>query len=178
VRAQKSKFHGIKAYPNMRADLYTAPILFLLGTAMTYGGWTMERLEIRQIHPASIPGLTPMLLGIALAIASIVLFIQARTHSPISEASHSDPQPASGSRRDLFVAASLCVLYSIGLVGNIPFAVATALFIAAFVFAFEADPGKGRTHIIKIAAIAITLGIILAAAMSVLFRYAFLVRLP
>jgi putative tricarboxylic transport membrane protein len=162
----------------MRADLYTAPILFLLGAAMIYGGWTMDRLEIRQIHPASIPGLTPILLGIALAIASIVLFIQARAQSLVSETSQLDAQPASESRRDLIVAAVLCSLFSIGLVGRIPFPVATAVFIAAFVFAFEADPGKGRAHLFKIAVVAIALGAIISAAMSILFRYAFLVRLP
>ncbi|WP_068415797.1 tripartite tricarboxylate transporter TctB family protein [Labrenzia sp. OB1] len=162
----------------MRADLYTAPFLFLLGAAFTYGGWTMDRLEIRQIHPASIPGLVPMLLGVALAIAAIVLFVQARNRQTAETAPEGTKDTTPGSLRDLAKAAALCCIYALGLVGNIPFGIATALFITCFVIAFEADPPKGRAHLIKVAVIAIALGILVAAAMSILFRYAFLVRLP
>ncbi len=163
----------------MRADLYTAPFLFLLGALFVYGGWTMDRLEIRQIHPASIPGLVPMLLGAALAIAAIVLFIQARgsVAEPGSRATTPETE-APGSNRDLLTAAVLCCVYALGLVGNIPFVVATAVFIAAFVIAFEADPEKNRMHLLKVCAIATALGIIVATGLAVLFRYAFLVRLP
>ena len=42
------------------ADRLTAGLLFLLGLALLVGGYTMDRLEIRQIHPASIPGLVPI----------------------------------------------------------------------------------------------------------------------
>ncbi|CAN0603617.1 unnamed protein product, partial [Ectocarpus sp. 12 AP-2014] len=43
------------------ADRLTAVVLCLLGLAMTWGGFEMDRLEIRRIHPASIPGLVPMI---------------------------------------------------------------------------------------------------------------------
>lgn len=168
----------------MRADLYTAPLLLLLGAAFIYGGWTMDRLEIRQIHPASIPGLVPMLLGAALAIAAITLFIQARgaasaaRDNEAKDKADGTPAKAPGSLRDLAKATLLCCIYAVGLVGNIPFSAATALFIALFVIAFEADPAKGRGHLLKVGAIACTLGVAIAAAMSILFRYAFLVRLP
>lgn len=163
----------------MRADLYTAPILFLLGAAMAYGGWTMDRLEIRQIHPASIPGLVPMMLGAALVVASIVLFLQARATLAAIRRDEIQPEEAMpGSRRDLLSAALLCGVYAIALVGTIPFPVATALFVAAFVIVFEADRSKGRAHLLKVTAIGAVLGIAVATTISILFRYAFLVRLP
>lgn len=159
----------------MRADIYTAPVLFLLGTAMIYGGWTMDRLEIRQIHPASIPGLTPMLLGAALAVASIILFFQARSQAATGET----PEPEqAGSARHFLTAAGLCTLYAVGLVGAIPFSVATFLFIAAFVFIFETRLSDAPAHLMKTAVIAVVLAAAVSAAMSLLFRYAFLVRLP
>src|SRR5690606_27508065 len=40
-----------------RADLITAIVLVLLGLAVTYASWTMDRLEVRRIHPSTIPGL-------------------------------------------------------------------------------------------------------------------------
>ena len=48
------------------ADRVTAAVLFLLGAGLSWGGFTMDRLEVRQIHPGSIPGLVPMILGVAL----------------------------------------------------------------------------------------------------------------
>lgn len=158
----------------MRADLYTAPALFVLGAAMSYGGYTMDRLEIRQIHPASIPGLVPMLLGAALMLAAIVLFLQARS----ALASGPQPETDTGSTRDLVLTALSCGVYALLLVGNIPFPAATAIFVASFILIFEADPSRGKAHLARIAAIAIVLGVAVAAATSILFRYAFLVRLP
>ena len=43
------------------ADRLTAIVLLVIGLALLVGGWTMDRLEVRQIHPASIPGLVPMI---------------------------------------------------------------------------------------------------------------------
>ena len=37
------------------ADRLTAIVLFGLGLAMAWGGFEMDRLEIRRIHPSSIP---------------------------------------------------------------------------------------------------------------------------
>ena len=51
-----------------KADRVTAIVFLALGLAMLVGGWQMDRLEIRQIHPASIPGLLPMILGGLLAL--------------------------------------------------------------------------------------------------------------
>jgi len=161
----------------MRADLYTAPLLFLLGAAMAYGGWTMDRLEIRQIHPASIPGLVPMLLGVSLAIASVVLFIQARAQVAANAVSDM-PEQATGSRRDMIVAALLCCIYALGLIGRLPFPAATGLFVTAFIIAFEAHRDMSRAQLVKVCIIGAGLGIAVAATISVLFRYAFLVRLP
>ena len=51
-----------------RADLITAIVLLALGLAVFYFSWTMDRLEVRRISPATIPGLVPMILGAALAL--------------------------------------------------------------------------------------------------------------
>ena len=43
---------------------------------MLAGGYAMDRLEFRQIHPASIPGLLPMILGAALMVCAVLLAVQ------------------------------------------------------------------------------------------------------
>ena len=60
------------------ADRITAATLFALGAAMTWGGFVMDRLEIRQIHPASIPGLVPMILGAAMMLCATLLALSTR----------------------------------------------------------------------------------------------------
>ncbi len=161
----------------MRADLYTAPLFFLLGAAMLWGGWTMDRLTIRQIHPASIPGLVPMMLGAMLIVCAVVLFVQARGKLARGEADI-DADATNASWRHFFIALGICCFYALALVGHVPFPVATALFITGFVILFEIEPKQGAAHIGKVLLIAAILGIAASAAISVLFRYAFLVRLP
>ena len=147
------------------ADRITAVILFLVGAAMLYGGFTMDRLEVRQIHPASIPGLVPMILGAALMLCAGLLFRASRPAQPGTG--------ESGSTGNLLIAAALSVFYAVVLVGRVPFVVATAAYITAFILIFTAGPTRWR-RVLFAAAFA---GIF-AAAIAALFRFGFLVRLP
>jgi hypothetical protein len=153
------------------ADRVAAVILFALGIGMLAGGYAMDRLEIRQIHPASIPGLVPMLLGGILAVCAALLYRGAGR-----EVREPPPPAGSTSWADLGAALVLTLGYALGLVGRVPFFWATALFIAAFAawFAWPAR-GEGRARAIVRAA---GFGLVAAGAISALFRYGFLVRLP
>ncbi len=152
-----------------RADRIAAAILCILGVAMLAGGYTMDRLPQRAIHPASIPGLVPMILGAVLALCAVLLFAGARD----------DPEPEAGSVswRNLGLAVGLCLVYALGLVGRLPFFWATALFVAAFaaLFAWPETQPAARPRLGLVAAL---FGLAVAGALSVLFRYGFLVRLP
>lgn len=155
------------------ADRVAALVFFALGAAMAWGGYAMDRLEIRQIHPASIPGLVPMILGLALMVCAVMLALGA------SKAHDGPPRDPDVAWRDLFVALGLCCFYALGLVGSIPFAAATALFVAAFSGWFLWPPAEAGTAArLRIAVAVAVFGIVVAAATSALFRYGFLVRLP
>ena len=147
-----------------RADRVTAALLLAVGLALIWAGWSMDRLEMRRIHPASIPGLLPMLLGAALAVCAALLFRSARDPNA--------PEPA-GSPRDLGYAAALCLIYALVLVGTVPFTLATGLFVAAFLVVFDRDRPVARRLLP-----AAIYGAVAATAISALFRHAFLVRLP
>jgi putative tricarboxylic transport membrane protein len=155
------------------ADRLAAVVFFALGLAMAYGGFVMDRLEIRQIHPASIPGLVPMILGIALMGCAILLALGADKDDDRAA------QSPDISWNDLFITLAICAVYALGMVGRVPFGIATALFITAFSGWFL-WPAAGATASakIKIAAGVVVFGIAVSAAISLLFRYAFLVRLP
>jgi len=168
-----------------RADLTTGAILFVLSVAIVYGAWTMDRLEARQIHPLSAPGLMPGLLGLALVVSSLLLIAKAvRGLIPARDGA------ATAARADtlddanpgaIFRAASafaLCLFYALGLVGRMPFWLATFLFVTAFVAFFEWEPGAALARRAGRLAWAFLLGLATAAVVSYGFSELFLVRLP
>ncbi len=156
------------------ADRLTAVVLFLLGLALLSGGYTMDRLEIRQIHPASIPGLVPMILGVLLALCAALLFLS--SYKPADR--NAALVLSGGSWVRLGLTAGLCTLYALGLVGTLPYAWATFLFASAFALLFSFPPqGRRRAQAIAVLA-ALVLGAGVALGSSLLFAELFLVRLP
>ena len=156
------------------ADRLTAFVLLVLGVGMAVGGYMMERLEIRQIHPASIPGLVPMILGALMAVCALLLWQSARQHGEREAA----PFMSAGSWSRLGITTGLCIVYAVVLVGWMPFFWATALFITVFALTF-ALPGApaGRPRLVA-AGTSLALGVGMAFAISILFEQVFLVRLP
>ncbi|MEM8570702.1 MAG: tripartite tricarboxylate transporter TctB family protein [Pseudomonadota bacterium] len=157
------------------ADRVTALILFTLGLAMLAGGWTMDRLEIRRIHPASIPGLVPMILGGCLALCAALLW---RSASRAKASSESEPFLGGGSWSRLVTTAGICLVYALILVGWLPFFWATALFVTAFALIFSWPSEPDLRPRIRAALGAAGLGVAIAFGTSVLFQEMFLVRLP
>lgn len=160
------------------ADRMTAIVLFALGSAMLIGGYQMDRLEIRQIHPASIPGLVPMGLGAAMALCAVLLYFSAVKSG---EADSETESP--GSYKDLIVTTGMCLVYGAGLVGKAPFFLATAIFLFSFssYFLWPSADDKSSESMparIKFLAFNAAFALIFAGAISALFRYGFLVRLP
>jgi putative tricarboxylic transport membrane protein len=155
------------------ADRLAALVLFVLGVGMLAGGYTMDRLEIRQIHPASIPGLVPMILGATLALLAAMLWVRAR-RSP----AEADWIRDGVSWGNLWAALALALFYALVLVGRLPFFWATAIFIAVFASWFSWPDAHGTPGRLRAAAAAIVLALVASGAIAGLFRYGFLVRLP
>ena len=158
------------------ADIAVATILLAIGIAQLVGGYTMDRLENRHIHPASFPGLVPMILGAVMAGMALMLLVgQIRTPQ-------GRPPGGEGgdfTREELLRLAgvgAVCLFYALVLVGNLHFWLASSLFIAVFTLLFEpAAPGRNRW--LRAAAI-IVFAVVMGGAISMLFERAFLVRLP
>ncbi|MDF0603224.1 tripartite tricarboxylate transporter TctB family protein [Psychromarinibacter sp. C21-152] len=156
------------------ADRVTAVVLFVVGLAMAIGGWTMDRLEVRNIHPASIPGLVPIILGVLLAICAVLLWYSTTK----------DPERgtrefmADGSWLRLALTGVSCVVYALVLVGWLPFFWATAVFVSVFALIFTwPERAEQKARALAIGG-ALVLGFAVAFGVSILFEQAFLVRLP
>ena len=167
-------------FDSATADRWTSIALFALGVAMLIGGYTMDRLEIRQIHPASIPGLVPMILGAAMMLCAGLLFLSARAaHSAVEADRGEHPRHSSTeSGPNLFFAASYSVVYALALVGSMPFALATAIYIAVFYIHFTWDKTAPIYQRLMRVGYGIGFAVIGAYAIASLFQYGFLVRLP
>lgn len=160
------------------ADKWTSLVLFALGLAMLIGGYTMERLEIRHIHPASIPGLVPMILGAAMMLCAALLFWSTRKNQ-----SDEDTASDTASVANLAFATFYSIVFALALVGSMPFALASAIYIAVFYLHFTWKEGVGNQQATlgrRVGHLAFGIGFagVSAYGIASLFQYGFLVRLP
>lgn len=163
---------------NAKIDQWTGVALFLLGASMLVGGLTMDRLEIRQIHPASIPGLVPMILGATMMICSTLLVIGARQRRADAAGIRQGSRDSDGSLKNLAFTAGYSVFYALVLVGTLPFWIATAIYLSVFYIHFSWRPDARTPHRLKRIGLGATFGVAGALAVSTLFEQGFLVRLP
>lgn len=161
--------------PMALADRLSAIVFFALGLALLVGGWTMDRLEIRQIHPASIPGLLPMVLGALLALCAVLLLI-----SSFSDKAPDDAKMpfSGGSWSRLFLTAVTCCVYALGLIGTLSYTLSTFIFTLAFALIFSFPVGGDRRAQMFSVAGAVALALFVSFGSALMFSELFLVRLP
>jgi hypothetical protein len=163
-----------------RADFVTGLALVALGIAVAIESLRMPRFAELNVEPYTAPGLVPGVLGLVLLMLGGMLCLRAARAGGWRVSSQdaagfgaSDP----GVRR-LCLAVALCLLYAAVLVGTVPFWLATFIFITAFVILFEWPLATSRADRLRRLAFAPLLAAVIAAAVTVLFQYVFLVRLP
>ncbi len=161
-----------------RADLLTAVVLVILGLLVFYLSWTMPRLEARHVHPATIPGLVPMLLGAALTVCGAFLGLGAwRIRAPNGWRALGLVLLTRQAMRVVAVLA-LALVYTLVLVGWLPFWAASMLFVFSFIFLFEVVLTRELTHVLRSVLWGLTVAIVAGAGIAYVFERIFLVRLP
>lgn len=146
----------------MRSDVVQGAAWAVGGGLIVYASWTMDRLERHGAALYTAPGLVPGLLGLVLAMLGLALALRR------GPASGSIPAFRWGNTPLVLV---LCLGYAIGLIGRVPFWLATFVFVAAFIAIFE-YPSRRRM------ALAPVYGAATSVVISYLFEAVFLVRLP
>lgn len=157
-----------------RADFWFSIAVTVLGVAVVAESLRMPRLENLGVHPMSAPGLTPGLIGLVLAGLGAALLLRNIKVRAQAAATATVPEPEAGSGRRLAISMALCLVYAIVLLGWLPFWLATAVFVFAFVLTFTWQ----RHAAMRLAAIAAVLAVAVAAAVTLLFERVFLVHLP
>ena len=158
-----------------KADFVTAVILIAVSVGALVESWRMPRLEHLSVNPYTVPGIVPGLLSGVLILLGIVLLVRAIRQGGwrLDAASLSS---AVGGRLVLMLLLTLG--YAAGLVGRLPFWAATFLFVFLFVLLFEWRADRPPAGHLKSGGFALVLAVAVAAGVSALFQYVFLVRLP
>jgi putative tricarboxylic transport membrane protein len=161
-----------------RADLITALVLVALGLALFYWSWTMPRLEARRVHPATIPGLVPILLSVALTLCGLLLGWRSwRIKAP---GGWQGLAALFTTRQAMRVAVilALAAMHTLVLVGWLPFWAAAMLFIFAFIMIFETWLADEPAGLLTTLAWAIGIAVAGGGGIYYVFERIFLVRLP
>lgn len=163
-----------------RYDLWTAAVFFCVGVAIVWLAFLMPTYRDQQGPIYEAPGLVPTLHGIVVVVLSIWLGLRSVSRGALRTGGADEPRKSreAYSNTRLVLAGLLCLVFAVGLVGQLPFWLAAAIFVFAFTSLFEwraEAPIKERARRLAIAAV---LGIGTGVAVTLVFQRAFLVRLP
>ena len=164
-----------------KADFVSSIILIAFSISVIWMSLNMPRLEEKGINPYTAPGVVPGILGFVILFLSVIMLIRTLRHGDfLPRFSGSDLKSffmSEGILR-LTVALSLSLVYALGLVGHIPYILATFLFVFSFILCFDLkfDAVKGSKK--RIILVALVEAVITAVVVSAAFEYLFLVDLP
>lgn len=166
-----------------RTDLRGAFVWVALGALIVFASWRMDRLTELGATVYTAPGLWPGIVGFLLAVMGGVLALRSlqRARATSWDTAQAD-DVALVPRSRFALAAAMFFVYAVLLVGHgLPFWLATAIFVTAFVFVFRrADrmigmrEGTDRGDL----TLALVCGMVTAAVVPLVFEQLFYVRLP
>ena len=126
-----------------RTDLWTAAVFLVCGIAIAVLAWRMPTFVEQKGELYTAPGLVPGIYGLIVSVLSCWLAarsIQRGALAGIRSAPEAPPEGTSNTR--LALAAALCLMFCVGLIGRMPFWQAAAIFISAFIVLFEWRAGE------------------------------------
>ena len=156
-----------------KADFFTSIFLFLLGLIVFIISIRMPTFRELGANPYSAPGIVPMILGVIIAIMAAILFIRSVIRKGYKIRLSSQGMKLffkNNSIKHLLIALFLSVFYVI-LLGKINYFLLTTIYIFLFVWSFELKTKKTLFF-------ALLEAVLIAACISYVFRYLFLVTLP
>ena len=144
----------------------------LSGAAIFYASWSMDRLEKVGVQPFSAPGLLPGILGLFLMVLGGIMLVR----EVRSGRSGAAAEPIEWRR--VAVPIVLCLAYAAGLVGRVPFWLASWIFVAAMIWTLQYRERRQRGELRRLALAAPLIGLGTGVVVSLIFQQLFLIRLP
>lgn len=159
------------------ADVLGGAFWIVFGIAVVASGLLMDVPRHLGATFLSGPGFVPILLGGALIILGLVLVLRSLGGEVIAFFAEANGATGAVSDRRALLALALMLVYALGMVGRMPFEYATFLFITAFIVLFTLPFQSFGRAARGVGAAALT-ALLTTAAVVVVFREVFLVRLP
>jgi hypothetical protein len=156
-----------------RSGLAQAVFWLAAGGATLYASWTMDRLEKVGVQAYSAPGLLPGILGLLIMALGAAMLARA-LRAPRGDALPAEPV----AWRRLLPPVGLCLAYAGGLVGRVPFWLASWLFVATMIGLLQYRERREKGELARLALVAGSIGLGAALAVSLIFERLFLIRLP
>lgn len=162
-----------------RADLVGGFAWMAFGIAIVAGALAMDRLEQFGATFYTAPGLVPGVLGATITLLGLLLAMRAVKAGAVAGLAAPWTWTAEGrsSFKRASVATALSLVYTLGLIGRVPFGVSTVVFVFAFIVVFDVSVDV-RSSIARRATIAAITAIVTAVVVTLVFERIFLVRLP
>ena len=164
-----------------RADLITSILLIGFGVAVFIGSVRMPTFAEQGVNPYSAPGIVPGFLGAIVGVLGVVLLVRSIVRRGyrlgVSGSSVRAFFTAEMTKR-FAVTIIVSVIYGLGLVGQLPYEVATALYVFAFIVIFEYKWKLGFRAQWKRLLLAAITAVLTGGIVGSVFRYLFLVNLP
>lgn len=181
VASESDSFSSSSPPPSARVDLITAAILFAFALTVIALAWQMPTFTDRGGDPYTAPGIVPGVYGVVLALLAGVLGFRAfRAGALGPEGAKREQAGPAGAHSNirLGMVLALALLFTIGLIGRLPFWAAAATFITLFIALFEWDGAAPRALKQRRLLVALLIGVIGGLVVQYVFRDIFLVRLP
>jgi Tripartite tricarboxylate transporter TctB family len=162
-----------------RTDLWIAAAFLVLGVAVAWLAFLMPTFTDQRGEIYTAPGLVPGVYGVVIVLLSIWLGVRAVRQGALdaSVGEHVAAQPATRDWR-LAIAAALGLFFVAGLIGRVPFWLASAIFVTLFTVVFEWQPGQAWKIRARRIGEAVAIGLATGAAVTLVFEKVFYVRLP
>jgi len=156
-----------------KADFFTSIFLFLLGLIVFITSIRMPTFRELGANPYSAPGIVPGILGVILLFMSTILFIRSviRKGYRVSLSSQGIKLFFRNNPIKRFLIAFFLSVFYVILLGKINYFLLTGIYIFLFVWSFELKTKKTLFF-------ALLEAVLIAACISYVFRYLFLVSLP
>ncbi len=165
----------------VKADFVAGLAFVALGLAALAESLRMPRFEHLGVNPYSVPGVVPGALGVVIALLGGVLMVRAARAGGWRlgpEFARLATLGRNDAARRFCLALILTLGYAAGLVGAVPFWLATGLFVFVFIAAFEWRAGADGVTRLKALGIAGIEAVLVAATVTLVFRELFFVTLP
>lgn len=161
-----------------RTDLWVAAAFLVFSAAILVLAFRMPTYTDQggQIYTA--PALVPSFYGVVIGILSLWLAARSIRTGALGRAATGEPKETGNSNARFTLAATLGVVFVVGLIGRMPFWLAATIFVTAFVAAFEWRPGLEPAARVRRPAVALAIGLGTGILVTLVFERVFLVRLP